>query len=98
MTWGNRGIRYKLFDQSLAWQRYRAAVAHADRNSRVSDIGCGLEASLLYRARNRFAWEVGLDYQLNPQRCERRAVWFTEYHHQTFQFGLNNLMASHKPR
>lgn len=60
---------YTLFDQSLAWQRYHVAVSHVGRNSRVCDIGCGLEASFLRRARNRIAWGVGLDYQLNPQRC-----------------------------
>ena len=65
---------YTLFDQSLAWQRYRAAVFHVRRNSRICDIGCGLEASFLRRTQGRVAWGVGLDYQLDPVRCHSLPV------------------------
>ena len=179
---------YTLFDRSLAWQRYRATIPYVNRNSRVCDLGCGLEASFLQRSRNRIAWGVGLDYQFNPPLCQNlsvvlanitsplplksarfdhvimlavlehlpqpdavmcevfrilapggslimtwpsaavdplldfivshemesqdhqpriavpnmqarlRQIGFTGFHHQTFQFGLNNLMVAHKPR
>lgn len=63
-------MSYTAFDRFVAWQRFRAAVSYVQPNSRVCDVGCGLEGSFLRYARSRIRAGVGLDYQ-ELQNSER---------------------------
>jgi ubiquinone/menaquinone biosynthesis C-methylase UbiE len=56
-------MSYTAFDRFVAWQRFRAAVAHVRPGSRVCDVGCGLNAAFLRYANTLISFGVGLDYQ-----------------------------------
>jgi SAM-dependent methyltransferase len=55
---------YTGIDHFIARQRFRAAYPHIRPNSRVCDLGCGLEAAFLDYAGERIAYGVGVDDQV----------------------------------
>lgn len=57
-------MAYTAFDRFVARQRFRAAFPHLKQESRVCDLGCGLEAAFLTYAASRIASGVGLDDQV----------------------------------
>jgi len=64
-------MAYTAFDRFVARQRFRAAFPHLKPQSRVCDVGCGLEAAFLNYAATRIASGVGIDDQL-PETAEGR--------------------------
>lgn len=56
-------MAYTAFDRFVAWCRFRAALPYVRPQSRVCDVGCGLNAAFLKYARSRVSFGVGLDYQ-----------------------------------
>ena len=54
---------YTNFDRFVAWLRFRAARPHIRPQTRVCDIGCGLEAAFLAKLAGDIRYGVGLDYQ-----------------------------------
>jgi|YelNatPaOPRAMG01_1025707.scaffolds.fasta_scaffold242190_2 SAM-dependent methyltransferase len=56
-------MSYTSFDRFVAWLRFRAARPHIRPQTRICDIGCGLEAAFLGRLRGHIRYGVGLDYQ-----------------------------------
>ena len=56
-------MAYTYFDRLVAWRRFRAALPHVRPQSRVCDVGCGLDAAFLTYARSRVRFGLGLDYQ-----------------------------------
>jgi ubiquinone/menaquinone biosynthesis C-methylase UbiE len=56
-------MSYTTFDRFVAWRRFRVAIAHVRPQSRVCDIGCGLNAAFLRYAGSHVNFGVGLDYQ-----------------------------------
>ncbi|HEX5412288.1 MAG TPA: class I SAM-dependent methyltransferase [Terriglobia bacterium] len=57
-------MSYTAFDRVVAWLRFRAALPHVRPQTRVCDIGCGLDARFLHRAGARISLAVGIDDQL----------------------------------
>jgi ubiquinone/menaquinone biosynthesis C-methylase UbiE len=55
---------YTGLDHFIARLRFRAAYAHIRPDSRVCDVGCGLEAAFLDYAAERIAYGVGVDDQV----------------------------------
>jgi ubiquinone/menaquinone biosynthesis C-methylase UbiE len=55
---------YTSIDHFIARMRFRAAVPHIRKGSRVCDLGCGLEAAFLEYASDRIASGVGVDDQV----------------------------------
>ncbi|SRR6266568_2010003 len=57
-------MAYTAFDRVVAWARFRVALPHVRTNSRVCDIGCGLESRFLNSyVRSKVCFGVGVDYQ-----------------------------------
>lgn len=56
-------MSYTAFDRAVAWLRFRAALPHIRPQVRVCDVGCGLGARFLHRARSRISFGVGIDDQ-----------------------------------
>jgi ubiquinone/menaquinone biosynthesis C-methylase UbiE len=56
-------MAYTAFDRFVAWCRFRAAISHVRRHSRVCDVGCGIDAAFLRYAWPRIDRGVGIDYQ-----------------------------------
>ena len=56
-------MSYTVFDRLVAWRRFRAAYGYVQPDSRICDIGCGIEGAFLRYARSRVRSGVGLDYQ-----------------------------------
>jgi len=54
---------YTWFDRWVAAMRYRAAERHIAPDSRLCDVGCGVDALFLKRLVPRTRSRVGLDYQ-----------------------------------
>ena len=54
---------YTWFDRWVAAIRYRAAERHIAPDSRLCDVGCGVDALFLKRLVPRTRSRVGLDYQ-----------------------------------
>ena len=54
---------YTGLDYFIAKQRFKAAYAHIRPNSRVCDLGCGLETAFLNYAADRIAFGAGIDDQ-----------------------------------
>lgn len=54
---------YTWFDRMVGRWRYREAVAYVDGNSRICDVGCGVDALFLRYLEGRTGYAVGLDYQ-----------------------------------
>ena len=57
-------MAYTRIDHSIARMRFRAALPHIGPNSRVCDLGCGLEAAFLHFASDRIVVGVGVDDQV----------------------------------
>lgn len=57
-------MSYTTFDRAVAWVRFRAAISHIRPRARVCDIGCGLGARFLHRARSRISFGAGIDDQV----------------------------------
>ena len=58
-------MAYTRIDRFIARMRFRAAYPHIRNNSRVCDLGCGLEAAFLDYAADRIAFGAGVDDQLD---------------------------------
>jgi len=56
-------MAYTAFDRFIAWCRFRAALPHVSPESRVCDVGCGLDAAFLKYSQPRIRFGVGVDYQ-----------------------------------
>ena len=56
-------MAYTAFDRFVAWCRFRAAISHVRKGSRVCDVGCGIDGAFLRYARSRIGYGVGIDYQ-----------------------------------
>src|SRR5215813_12757114 len=54
---------YTGLDHFIARQRFNAAYTHVRPNSRVLDLGCGLETAFLDFAADRIAYGAGIDDQ-----------------------------------
>ncbi len=54
---------YTAFDRWVARMRHRAAERHITPNSRVCDVGCGVEALFLRDIQMLARFRVGLDWQ-----------------------------------
>lgn len=65
---------YTAFDRFVAWLRFRAARPHIQPQSRVCDIGCGLEAAFLHRLQAHISYGLGVDYQ--EAVCRPRHIAF----------------------
>jgi SAM-dependent methyltransferase len=57
-------MAYTPIDRFIAKMRFRAAYPHIRNNSRVCDLGCGLEPAFLEYAADRIAFGAGVDDQL----------------------------------
>lgn len=55
---------YTAFDRFVAFLRFRAAAQHINSQSRLCDIGCGLDAGFLQFIESRSSFSVGLDSQV----------------------------------
>jgi SAM-dependent methyltransferase len=55
---------YTAFDRFVARQRFRAALPYVKPQSRVCDVGCGIEAAFLDFAAARIASGTGIDDQV----------------------------------
>jgi ubiquinone/menaquinone biosynthesis C-methylase UbiE len=58
-----REEHYTWFDRWVADMRYRAAEKYITPDSRVCDVGCGVDALFLKKLVPLTRWRVGLDYQ-----------------------------------
>src|SRR5579862_8862937 len=64
-------MAYTSFDRFVAWQRFRAALPHLREQSRVCDLGCGLDGAFLRYAGSRIAWGTGIDDQVEAGTNKR---------------------------
>jgi SAM-dependent methyltransferase len=64
-------MAYTRIDRFIARMRFRAAYPHIRNNSRVCDLGCGLEAAFLEYAADRIAFGAGVDDQLKENGSGR---------------------------
>jgi SAM-dependent methyltransferase len=58
-------MAYTRIDRFIAKKRFRAAYPHIRNDSRVCDLGCGLEAAFLDYAADRITFGAGVDDQVN---------------------------------
>ncbi|MGH2360110.1 MAG: class I SAM-dependent methyltransferase [bacterium] len=56
---------YTAFDRVVATLRFRAALPHIRRGSRVCDLGCGLQARFLRWLGARIRFGIGVDRQIS---------------------------------
>ena len=59
-------MAYTAFDRFVAWLRFRAALPHIRKGTRVCDLGCGLDARFLQWLGSRIRLGVGIDCQWSP--------------------------------
>src|SRR6266852_8981174 len=64
-------MAYTQIDRFIARMRFRAAYLHIRNNSRVCDLGCGLEAAFLEYAADRISFGAGVDDQLDEKASGR---------------------------
>jgi ubiquinone/menaquinone biosynthesis C-methylase UbiE len=57
-------MAYTSFDRFVAQLRFRAALPHIREQSKVCDLGCGLDAAFLTYAGSKIVWGTGLDDQV----------------------------------
>ncbi len=57
-------MAYTRFDRFVARQRFRAALPHVRNQSKICDLGCGLDGAFLTYAGSKIAWGAGLDDQV----------------------------------
>jgi SAM-dependent methyltransferase len=60
-------MAYTQIDRFIAKMRFRAAYPYIRNNSRVCDLGCGLEAAFLEYAADRIAFGACVDDQLDEK-------------------------------
>lgn len=64
-------MAYTRIDRLIATLRFRAAYPHIRNNSRVCDLGCGLDTAFLDYAADRIAFGAGVDDQLGEKGGSR---------------------------
>jgi len=74
-------MAYTVFDRFAAWRRFRAALPHIRQGARVCDVGCGLGARFLQRARSQIGFGLGLDYQVIARTSNSPQVVLTDITH-----------------
>jgi len=63
-------MAYTGLDHFIARQRFKAAYTHIRPNSRVLDLGCGLETAFLDFAADRIAFGAGVDDQVEDSKAD----------------------------
>lgn len=63
-------MAYTGLDHFIAKQRFKAAYEHIQPNSRVCDLGCGLEMAFLDFASDRIAYGAGVDDQVEERSAD----------------------------
>ena len=63
-----------FFEKFLCKLRFRKVIKHIPVNSKVLDVGCGYNAKLLYKIKNRIATGLGVDISVNLKKQDDKII------------------------